>query len=206
MRLTIAISAALLMAAPALAQQAQQGGNVTSAFSGFSTSSNDPVNVESDNLEVKDQENLAIFSGNVVLTQGGSTVNANRLAIYYYAKGEKPKTPGKPNDNRPTQGETAGAAAAPESGRDIKRMEADGNVVVTQRGQKATGAKGVFDVQSNKVQLTGGVVVTQNDSVIRGSKLFVDLTTQTSRIEGGGPSGRVQGVFTPSGGGAGGKR
>lgn len=200
MRLTIAACALLLTTSAAFAQQPQQGGSVTSAFSGFSTKSNEPVNVESDNLEVKDQENAAVFSGNVVLTQGGSTVNAQKLTIFYYSKGERPKAAG---NDRPTQGATAGAAAAPESGRDIRRMEAEGNVKVTQRNQTATGARGVFDVESNKVQLTGGVVVTQNDNVIRGARLFVDLTTQTSRVEGGGGTGRVQGVFRP-GGGAGG--
>lgn len=192
MRLTLAALAALCLATPAAAQQAQQQGSVTSAFSGFSAKSNEPVNVEADNLEVKDQEQAAVFTGNVVLTQGGSTVKARKLTIFYYKKGEGPKA-----QKGPQQGETAGAQTAPEAGRDIRRMEAEGDVVVTQRNQKATGARGVFDVQSNKVDLTGGVVVSQDDNVIRGERLHVDLTTQISRVEGGGGSGRVQGVFRP---------
>lgn len=199
MRLTLAAFAAVLLAGPALAQPQQQqpqSGSVTSAFSGFSAKSDEPVNVESDNLEVKDQEQAAVFTGNVVLTQGGSVVKAKKLTIFYYKKGEGPKA--QPAGQKgPQQGETSGAQSAPETGRDIRRMEAEGDVVVTQRGQKATGARGVFDVQSNKVELTGGVVVTQNDNVIRGERLKVDLTTQISRVEGGGGSGRVQGVFRP---------
>lgn len=197
MRLTLAALAALALTAPAFAQPQQspapQSGSVTSAFSGFSAKSDEPVNVEADNLEVKDQEQAAVFTGNVVLTQGGSTVKAKRLTIFYYKKGEGPKAAQK----GPQQGETAGAKAAPEAGRDIRRMEAEGDVVVTQRNQKATGAHGVFDVQSNKVELSGGVVVTQDDNVIRGERLKVDLTSQISRVEGGGGSGRVQGVFRP---------
>ncbi|MFC3691380.1 LptA/OstA family protein [Chenggangzhangella methanolivorans] len=193
MRLTLAAFAALLVAGPALAQQPPQSGSVTSAFSGFSAKSNEPVNVESDNLEVKDQEQAAVFTGSVVLTQGASIVKARKLTIFYYKKGEGPKTAQK----GPQQGETAGAKAAPEAGRDIRRMEAEGDVVVTQRNQRATGARGTFDVESNKVELSGGVVVSQDDNVIRGERLRVDLTTQVSRLEGGGGSGRVQGVFKP---------
>lgn len=189
MRLTLAAFAVLALPAAALAQQ-PQGGSVTSAFSGFSTKSDEPVNVEADNLEVRDNENAAVFSGNVILKQGGSTINTRKLTIYYYQKGQGPKA-----QARPTQGETSGGGAKPEAGRDIRRMEAEGDVVVTQRNQRATGARGTFDVESNKVELSGGVVVTQDDNVIRGDRLKVDLTTQTSRVEGGG--GRVQGVFRP---------
>ena len=195
MRLTLAAFAALLIAAPALAQPAKDS-SVTSAFSGFSAKSDEPVNVEADNLEVKDQEQAAVFTGNVVLTQGGSTVKAKRLTIYYYKKGEGPKAQGA-DQKGPKQGETSGAPAAPEAGRDIRRMEAEGDVVVTQKNQKATGARGTFDVAANKVELSGGVVVSQDDNVIRGERLKVDLTCQVSRIEGGGGSGRVQGVFKP---------
>ena len=194
MRLTLAALAVLACAFPAEAQQPQ---TVTSAFTGFSSKSDEPVNVEADNLEVRDQEQSAVFSGNVVLTQGGSTVKAKKLTIFYFAKGDSPKAQ-KPDGGgvRPAQGETGGQAAAkPETGRDIRKMEAEGDVVVTQRNQRATGAHGTFDIAANKVELSGGVVVTQDDNVIRGERLKVDLNTQTSRVEGGG--GRVQGVFKP---------
>jgi lipopolysaccharide export system protein LptA len=195
MRLTLAALAVVAFAAPAAAQGQQ--GSVTSAFSGFSAKSNEPVNVESDNLEVRDQDQAAVFSGNVVLKQAGSTVTARKLTIFYYKKGEGPKPAGSGQGARPAQGETRApeGGSAPEAGRDIRRMEAEGDVTVTQRNQKASGARGTFDVESNKVELSGGVVVSQNDNVIRGERLRVDLTTQTSRIEGGG--GRVQGVFRP---------
>lgn len=189
MRLILAVIAALTAVSSAEAQQQNQS-SVTSAFSGFSTKSDEPVNVEADNLEVRDQDQSAVFSGNVVAKQGGSVLNARKLTIYYYQKGQGTK------DQSPKQGETAGADAKPETGRSIRRMEAEGDVVVTQRNQRATGSRGVFDVASNKVELSGGVVVSQDDNVIKGDRLKVDLTTQTSRVEGGG-GGRVQGVFTP---------
>lgn len=191
MRLTIAVLAVLASAAPLAAQQPQS--SVTSAFSGFSVRSDEPTNIEADNLEVKDQEQSALFTGNVVMKQGISTLKSRKLTIYYYEKGDKPAAA----PATPKQGETKGAEGAkPESGREIKRMEAEGDVVVTQNDQVATGQRGVFDTQKNTAELFGGVVVTQNDNVIRGDRLHVDLTTQTSRIE-SGAAGRVQGVFKP---------
>jgi lipopolysaccharide export system protein LptA len=199
MRVTIAVLAVLAFAAPASAQQKQQPqqpqSSVTSAFSGFSTRSDEPTNIEADNLEVRDQQQAAIFSGNVLMKQGISTLKSHKLTIYYYDKSNRP--PAAPATTA-KQGETnaPGAAATPESGREIRRMEAEGDVVVTQNDQTATGQRGVFDTQANTAELFGGVVVSQNDNVIRGDRLHVDLTTQTSRVE-SGSAGRVQGIFKP---------
>ncbi|MBB3972906.1 LptA/OstA family protein [Hansschlegelia beijingensis] len=192
MRFQLAVLAVLAVSSPAAAQQ-QQG--VTSAFSGFSLKSDEPVNIEADNLEVRDQEQSAIFTGNVVMKQGESTLTSRKLTIFYY---DKNKSPANAGGVKPTQGETKAPAggATPEAGRDIRRMEAEGDVVVTQKDQRATGARGVFDTQANTADLTGGVVVTQNGNVVRGDRLHVNMTTQTSRVESGG-SGRVQGVFKP---------
>lgn len=197
MRLTIAGFAILMGATAAFAQPAQPQQGVTSAFTGFSTKSGEPTNIEADNLEVRDQDQQAIFTGNVVMTQGVSTVRCKKLTIFYFEKG---KQDADKSAAKPQQGDTKAAAGAakPESGRDIKRMEAEGDVVVTQNDQKATGARGVFDTQANTADLYGGVVVTQGDNVIRGDKLHVNMTTSTSRLESGGAGGgRVQGVFKP---------
>ncbi|GBD46973.1 LptA/OstA family protein [Methylopila sp. Yamaguchi] len=193
MRFVLAIFASLALPAVASAQ------SVTSAFEGFSGRSNEPVNVEADNLEVREKDQAAVFSGNVQVVQGDSTLKSKELTIYYYGPNDQP--PQKPKDGqRPTQGATSGPTGTPSApqGRDIRRLEADGNVVVTSKNQRATGQHGVFDMPSNTVVLTGGVVVSQGDNVIRGDRLHVDLTSQRSRIESAAGGGRVQGVFKPA--------
>ena len=167
------LAAAIAISGPAFAQQA-----VTSAFEGFSGRGDEPVNIEADNLEVQELEQNAVFSGRVLVVQGTSALRTDRLTIYYEKKGAA--------DAPQPAGEVV-------TGRDIRRLEADGNVVVTSGNQKATGNKGVFDMPSNTVVLTGNVVVTQGINILRGDRLVVDLTTQKSRVESGG--GRVQGVF-----------
>ena len=81
----------------------------------------------------------------------------------------------------------------------IKRLEAHGGVVVTQKEQTATGDLGIFDMKANTVTLTGNpVVMTQGQNVLRGEKLVVDLTSGVSRVElNKGGQGRVQGLFQP---------
>ena len=195
MRIVFALLATLAVSSAASAQ------SVTSAFEGFSGRSNEPVNVEADNLEVREKDQAAIFSGNLQVTQGDSTLKSRELTIFYYGDqnqpGQKPAAAGAAP--RPTQGATSGPAGTPSApaGRDIRRLEAEGNVIVTSKDQRATGQKGVFDMPSNTVTLTGGVVVSQGDNVIRGDRLHVDLTSQRSRVESAAGGGRVQGVFKP---------
>lgn len=191
MRIALVLLASLALADAAAAQ------SVTSAFEGFSGRSNEPVNVEADNLEVREKDQAAVFSGNVQVVQGDSTLKSKELTIYYY--GENDRAQGQPAATRPTQGETKGPQGTPATpqGRDIRRLEAEGNVVVTSKDQRATGQRGVFDMPSNTVTLTGGVVVSQGGNVIRGDRLHVDLTSQRSRIESAAGGGRVQGVFKP---------
>ncbi|MFD1704788.1 LptA/OstA family protein [Methylopila henanensis] len=192
MRTVLVLLSSLALTSAAAAQ------SVTSAFQGFSGRSDEPVNVEADNLEVREKDQAAIFSGNVQVVQGDSTLKSRQLTIFYYGDQDRPAAAG--DKQRPTQGATSGPAGTPAApqGRDIRRLEAEGDVVVTSKDQRATGQRGVFDMPSNSVTLTGGVVVSQGENVIRGDRLFVDLTSQRSRIESGANRGRVQGVFRPA--------
>ena len=49
----------------------------------LSSDSQQPIAVEADSLEVRDQENISIYQGNVSLTQGSLEVNSERLVIYF---------------------------------------------------------------------------------------------------------------------------
>jgi lipopolysaccharide export system protein LptA len=159
---------------------AQEG--VTSAFEGFSGRGEQPVNIEADRLDVQELEQTATFSGNVVVVQGASTLRTNKLTIFYDKSGGAPAAP-KAGD-----GDVV-------TGRQIKRLEAQGNVIVTSGEQKAVGDRGVFNMAANQAQLIGNVVVTQGLNILKGDVLHVDLTTQKSRVESTNSGGRVQGTF-----------
>ena len=178
--------AALLLTATVAGAQMQ---GVPNAAQGFAKNRNEPIRIESQSLEVRDRERTATFIDNVKLTQGDTTLESRRLTVYY----EEP-------DRGGATGATAARRVSNTAGtQHIRRLEASGGVVVTQREQTAVGDQGVYDMRANSMTLIGNVVVTQGKNVIRGDRLVVDLVTGTSRIESKAGQGRVQGVFLPGG-------
>jgi lipopolysaccharide export system protein LptA len=159
---------AALTAGAAPAAFAQSNAN---PFQGFSSDSGKPVDVKADSLEVRQSEQKAIFSGNVVAKQGESTLTAATLTIFY---------------------ENSGGEATPSASSGIKKLEASGGVVVTSKDQKATGASGVFDMATNTARLTGDVVLTQGQNVLRGKELVINMKTGIARVIGG-----TSGLFMP---------
>src|SRR6185503_1879352 len=69
----------------------EDGGGMPNALQGFSRNKNEPVKIESNKLEVRDKEKLAIFTGNVFVQQGDTTMRCPELRVFY--EGDA-KTPG----------------------------------------------------------------------------------------------------------------
>jgi lipopolysaccharide export system protein LptA len=42
-----------------------------------------PINIEADQLEIREQENISIYQGNVQLVQGSLRINSDRLVIHF---------------------------------------------------------------------------------------------------------------------------
>ena len=204
----LAFSVALLAASDARSQSSVQG--VPNAMQGFSQNRDQPIQIEAATLEMHDKQKEATFSGNVKVVQGDTTMTSKTLVVFYEstpapaagapAAGAAPTAappnakPGAATKGAPMQAATPGPGGASS----IKRLEAKGNVVVTQKDQVVTGATAVFDTKTNLVTMLGGVVLTQGKNVLRGDRLLVDMTTGVSRVE--SDSGRVQGLFQSSGG------
>lgn len=137
----------------------------------------EPVKISSATFEIHPKKNMATFSGGVQVVQGETDVRCKVLVVFY-------------NDTRDKSGSSKAAGGGSQQ---IRRMEAKGSVVVTQKDQRAVGDRAEFDMSTNTVTLIGNVVVTSAENVMRGQRLIVDLTTGVSRMESGG--GRVEGVF-----------
>lgn len=186
--LPLAAAVVLLPLAVAGAQPAGKG--PPNALQGFSQNRDLPVHIEAAKLEVRDKEKIATFSGDVRVQQGDTTMRCATLKVFYERDGQGEKK----------KAETMKAAdPGPGGEQKIKRLEARGGVVVTQKDQTATGNLGIFDMATNTVTLTGKVVMTQGKNVLRGDKLVVNLTTGVSRVEASkNGTGRVEGLFLPS--------
>jgi len=186
----ILIAAALLMTGGQVFAQSVSKGP-PNALQGFSQNHDQPVHIEAATLEVRDKDKVATFSGNVKVTQGDTVMRCKSLVVFYEGGDDADK------------GKTMQAATpGPGGNQKIKRLEARGSVVVTQKDQTATGGLGIFDMKTNTVDLTGDVVMTQGQNMLRGDRLIVDLTSGVSRVESGkNGQGRVQGLFQPGGSG-----
>ena len=137
-----------------------------------------PIEISADSLEVKQDENIAIFTGNVDALQGDIRLRASQLTVHY----------------RSGEGGEAGVNA-------ISRIDASGSVFITSGRETAQGEAGVYDVENSLITLIQNVVLTRGENVIRGDRLVLDLATGQTRVDGGesGPrsGGRVRSLFVP---------
>ncbi|RME94068.1 MAG: LPS ABC transporter substrate-binding protein LptA, partial [Alphaproteobacteria bacterium] len=157
-------------------------------FGGLADNSNQPIDIESDSLEVLDAKNIAIFRGNVKAVQGSMVLRSRELHVKY-TQSEKRQ---------------AGASApAASGGTQITTIDAKGPVIITTAdSQTVTSDWALFDVQQQLVTIGGNVVLTQGENVIKGDRLIIDLKTGRSRVEyerdpTTGKRPRVKGLFIP---------
>jgi lipopolysaccharide export system protein LptA len=185
---------ALMAAGDAGAQSAVQG--VPNAMQGFSQNRDQPIQIEAASLVMKDKIKEATFTGDVKVVQGDTTMKSKVLVVFYDNTAPAQPAGSPPAKAAPIPTTTPG----PGGSSSIRRLEAKGNVVVTQKDQVVTGENAVFDTKTNLITMNGGVILTQGKNVLRGDRLIVDMTTGVSRVE--SDSGRVQGLFQSAGQGS----
>jgi lipopolysaccharide export system protein LptA len=190
---------AVLASGIAVAQSAVTG--VPNAMQGFSQNRDQPIQIEAATLEMRDKKKEATFSGNVKVVQGDTTMTSKILVVFYESTSGSSATPAANTKAAAKSAPMQSATPGPDGASSIKRLEAKGSVVVTQKDQVVTGETAVFDTKTNLITMLGGVVLTQGKNVLRGDRLMVDMTTGVSRVE--SDSGRVQGLFQSSGQGGG---
>ena len=191
------VALATLAAGEAGAQSAVTG--VPNAMQGFSQNRDQPIQIEAATLEMRDKKKEATFAGNVKVVQGDTTMTSKTLVVFYESNSAAAPAPAANSKAASKSGPIQSATPGPGGASSIKRLEARGNVVVTQKDQVVTGETAVFDTKTNLVTMLGGVVLTQCKNVLRGDRLMVDMTTGVSRVESDG--GKVQALLPQGGGG-----
>lgn len=153
---------------------------VESRLTGLRLNGNEPIEIESDKLEVQEAQSRAIFTGNVNVTQGPTILRSGSMVVYYAKDG--------------------GSAATGSS--NIERLEVDGKVYVKSDKQVATGDKGTFDMKTEVLVLSGNeVVLSEGNNILVGCKLTVQMKSGQAQVEGcskGGGNNRVRMKLDPS--------
>ena len=139
-----------------------------------------PIEITADNLEVKQKEELAIFSGNVQAKQGEMILNAQKLTVYYA------------NQNVTGSSQT------------VSKIDAKGEVFFSSKNETAQSEEGMYDVEKGIIFLKGSVILTQGENILRGNSLLMNLSTGTNSMSGipnnsdeNSSEGRVKGLFHP---------
>jgi lipopolysaccharide export system protein LptA len=143
--------------------------------------SNAPVDFSADRIELQDNQNRVVLSGNVHVTQGGLDLRSARMSIAYTDAGSL----------------------------QIQRIDATGGVEVTRGSESARGDVAVYDFNRRIITMAGGVGLNRGNDRLSGGRLVIDLNSGVSSIDGrsgGGSSalgtpgatsgGRVSGTFT----------
>lgn len=140
--------ALVLTASAAIAQQ-------KIAFGDLNQDTTLPVEVSADQLAVNNADGSAVFSGNVVVTQGEMKLAAGEVRVTYGAEQKN-----------------------------IKELVASGGVVVTNLGDAAQAREAVYTIDTGVIVLSGDVILTQGPSAMSGQKLSINLKDGTGVMEG----------------------
>ncbi len=80
----------------------------------------------------------------------------------------------------------------------IEHIEAKGGVILSSPQGQATGSTAVYSISERVVKLSGKVTLVKGPNAMQGSSLVVNLATGKADLLGGGPDGRVTGIFVPT--------
>jgi lipopolysaccharide export system protein LptA len=191
-RLAPALAAAGLLAtaaASASAPPASPGAQKPAAAPapGGVGTSNEPIDVTSDNYDYRQQERVGVWTGNVEAVQGVARLRTPKLTVYF--------APRDPNAPKPPPG-----SAQADVGQ-VERMEAEGPVHYTTPTQRALGDHGTYIADGDTITLTGNVVVVQDKNVATGDKLVIEQKTGHSVLTsnpGKSAPQRVRAVLYPN--------
>jgi lipopolysaccharide export system protein LptA len=200
---------ALLTVLAAPASAAAQGPRAAAAAPDASSTAaqeqnqEQPIQIESETLEVRDKSKIATFSGDVQVVQGDTTIKCQELVVFYgagHASGAAEAAAKAPQQtaNNAKGTPVKQASIVPQGAHDIRRIEARGGVTVISKDQNASGDLGVYDLKKKTITLTGNVVVSQGKNVLHGDRVVVDTVTGNAHVDSGSPGqNRVRALILP---------
>lgn len=134
-----------------------QGASISLGVSAYDASS--PVEITSASLELDQTNGSAIFTGDVIVVQGGMTMTCDRMVVTY---GTNART-----------GEN-----------EIRTIRMFGGVTFVGPADAAESQSAVYSLTSASLVMSGNVLVTQGPTAMSSDRLIYNLTSGTGRLEG----------------------
>ncbi len=136
----------------------------------------DKIQVSADSLDINNEDNYAEFIGSVKAVHKDMTIDSDRLKVYYDKKSEN-----------------SGASAQDEGS--IKKIIAEGNVIIVSDGRTANSQKAVYMTKNGMLILTGkDARITNEQNYITGSKIIFNRSSGNVKVF-GKPDRRVKAIF-----------
>jgi lipopolysaccharide export system protein LptA len=142
-------------------------------------SANGRTDITAKKITMRNQENKAIFEGNVVLKKGVLVVHSDVMVVFLKPGDSKaaetaPKASRKGSEELPTI-----------SNRTVSIIEATGQVKIEKADGRATSRKAVYNEDERKIILTGDPVAWQRGTCVSGKKIVMFLDDDRTIVEGG---------------------
>ncbi len=123
----------------------------------FGNNKKDPVNIISDKLDFDQKNHIALFSGNVVARQAGTTLTCSKLKIIFSPKDQKPE----------------------------EIIATGRKVVLTMQNKKAQCQKMHYFASDAKIILSGSPSLDDGKNVITGEQIIFFVNDDRSVVKGG---------------------
>lgn len=122
----------------------------------FDKDAREPIVITSNRMEADELGNKVTFTGNVLLKKEGMTLSSDAMTVMY--------DPGS---------------------KDIRQIDAHGNVVVRKEGRVALSNNASYFSTDEKIILTGDARIIENESQLGGEKITLFMREDRSLVEGG---------------------
>jgi lipopolysaccharide export system protein LptA len=119
-------------------------------------------------MDALNEKQMVVFSGNAIVKQADWVLKTDRLTLYYKKETEKKDKSGT---------KELGAAG------DLEKIEASGNVIVTQKMKVATSDEAVYLQDSGQIIMTGNPVIRERKNTIKGCKVTIYLNEDRGLVE-----------------------
>ena len=129
-----------------------------------------PVDIIADEMQWNDDKKVAYAIGNAIATQGEKKISANKLIVHLDQE---------------------------EDTNEIILIEAEGNVIFTNKKEVATGKIAKYDFIKNNIIIEDTVTLKRDDNIMKGELLVMDLNTGVSQITSDKNTKKVKMRFSP---------
>ncbi len=140
-----------------------------------------PTEITSDTMDIQSAQNMAVFTGNVIVKDQELTITCDKMTIFLEDKAKSDDAP--PENGQGSKG-----------GKKISRILCEGNVVITRKykdddkdkEQQGKAGQAEYDLKEQKITLSDNPVLNQDNDQVAGDQIIMYRESERVIIKGRG--------------------